>query len=57
MFFFKSSLSVDEIDRVHYLENKCKNLEEKIEKLITKKVRQKETDETRRILKINTRIR
>ena len=49
MFFFKSSLSVDEIDRVHYLENKCKNLEEKIEKLITKKVRQKETDETRRI--------
>ena len=42
-------MSVDEIDRVHYLENKCKNLEEKIEKLITKKVRQKETDETRRI--------
>jgi hypothetical protein len=36
LFSFKSGLSVDEIDRIHYLENKCKNLEQKIEELITK---------------------
>ena len=30
LFTFKSNLNIDEIDRVHYLENKCKNLEEKI---------------------------
>ena len=31
MFFFKSNLNIDEIDRVHYLENKCKNLQQKLE--------------------------
>lgn len=29
-FQFKSNLSFDEIDRIHYLENKCKNLELKL---------------------------
>ena len=29
LFTFKSKLSIDEIDRVHYLENKCKLLESK----------------------------
>jgi chromosomal replication initiation ATPase DnaA len=29
-FKFKSNLSFDEIDRIHYLENKCKNLEAKL---------------------------
>jgi len=31
MFTFKSKLTIDEIDRVHYLENKCKLLESKLE--------------------------
>ena len=30
LFSFKSNLSIDEIDRVHYLENKCKLLESKL---------------------------
>tara|TARA_R100000935_G_scaffold58501_1_gene95890 strand:- start:5905 stop:6399 length:495 start_codon:yes stop_codon:yes gene_type:complete len=33
MFTFKSNLNYDEIDRVHYLENKCVKLEEKNVKL------------------------
>ena len=32
-FYFKSSLSIDEIDRVHYLENKCRNLQGQVNKL------------------------
>lgn len=31
LFSFKSTLTIDEIDRVHYLENKCKNLQQKFE--------------------------
>lgn len=30
LFTFKSKLTIDEIDRVHYLENKCKLLESKL---------------------------
>ena len=30
LFSFKSGLTIDEIDRVHYLENKCKLLENKL---------------------------
>ena len=32
-FSFRSDLSVDEIDRVHYLENKCRNLQIQVTKL------------------------
>ena len=32
LFSFKSNLHIDQIDRVHYLENKCKLLENKLEK-------------------------
>lgn len=35
-FSFRSNLSVDEIDRVHYLENKCKNLQTQVSTLKTK---------------------
>ena len=31
MFTFKSDLNYDEIDRIHFLENKVKNLQEKLE--------------------------
>jgi hypothetical protein len=33
MFSWKSNLTYDEIDKVHYLENKVKNLEQKIEEM------------------------
>nr|BAR35572.1 hypothetical protein [uncultured Mediterranean phage uvMED] len=36
LFSFKSSLTIDEIDRVHYLENKCKNLQLKLENPLVK---------------------
>jgi len=34
LFSFKSDISIDQIDRVHYLENKCKLLEGKLEKKV-----------------------
>tara|TARA_R110002167_G_scaffold70851_1_gene200073 strand:- start:1237 stop:1728 length:492 start_codon:yes stop_codon:yes gene_type:complete len=39
IFSFKSNLSVDEIDRIHYLENKCKSLQKKLENPLVKLVR------------------
>lgn len=36
MFLFKSNLEYDEIDRIHYLENKCNNLEKKLQKPVIK---------------------
>ena len=36
MFLFKSDLEYDEIDRIHYLENKCNNLEKKLQKPVIK---------------------
>ena len=36
MFMFKSDLEYDEIDRIHYLENKCNNLEKKLQKPVIK---------------------
>lgn len=35
LFTFKSKLTIDEIDRVHYLENKCKLLESKLTECLT----------------------
>ena len=37
-FSFRSDLSVDEIDRVHYLENKCRNLQQRLENPLVKLV-------------------
>jgi hypothetical protein len=38
IFSFRSDLSVDEIDRVHYLENKCRNLQQRLENPLVKLV-------------------
>jgi len=49
LFTFKSNLTYDEIDRVHFLENKVKNLEEKLEHPLInllQKIPQKRYDET-----------
>ncbi len=35
LFTFKSKLTIDEIDRVHYLENKCKLLENKLSECLS----------------------
>tara|TARA_R110000744_G_scaffold90888_2_gene176425 strand:- start:710 stop:1177 length:468 start_codon:yes stop_codon:yes gene_type:complete len=48
LFSFKSNLSIDEIDRVHFLENKCKLLEKKndsdLVKLVKEIPEEKETE-------------
>ena len=53
LFSFKSNLSIDEIDRVHYLENKCKLLEKKNDsdllKLVKEIPEEKETEALNRI--------
>lgn len=38
LFTFKSTLTIDEIDRIHYLENKCKNLQQKFEHPLIQKL-------------------
>ena len=38
IFSFKSNLGVDEIDRIHYLENKCSTLQKKLENPLVKLV-------------------
>lgn len=40
LFSFKSGLTIDEIDRVHYLENKCKLLEKKNDSKLSKLLKQ-----------------
>ena len=53
LFTFKSKLSIDEIDRVHYLENKCKLLESKYKSPLFELIRNipedKETEAIERI--------
>jgi hypothetical protein len=49
LFTFKSNLNYDEIDKIHYLENQVKNLEEKLEHPLVdllKEIPQKRYDET-----------
>jgi|TARA_R100000231_G_scaffold114889_1_gene85386 hypothetical protein len=38
IFSFRSNLGVDEIDRIHYLENKCSTLQKKLENPLVKLV-------------------
>jgi hypothetical protein len=38
IFSFKSDLGIDEIDRIHYLENKCSTLQKKLDKPLVKLV-------------------
>lgn len=40
LFSFKSTLTIDEIDRIHYLENKCKNLQLKFDHPLVQKLRE-----------------
>ena len=40
LFSFKSTLTIDEIDRIHYLENKCKNLQLKFDNPLVQKIRE-----------------
>jgi N-glycosylase/DNA lyase len=53
LFTFKSKLNIDEIDRVHYLENKCKLLESKYQSPLYEMIRNipedKETEAIERI--------